>query len=70
MHFVPRQHSGAVFTLIKLTSYIVSSRILFNPQWQVVLTHLKIKYASFCIINKKYYMSGGYAVTQLLKALC
>lgn len=32
MHFAPRQHSGAVLTLIKLPSYIVSSRILFKPQ--------------------------------------
>ena len=31
MHFAPRQHSGAALTLIKLLSYIVSSRILFNP---------------------------------------
>ena len=33
MHFAPRQYSGAVLTLITLPSYIVISRILFNPQW-------------------------------------
>lgn len=50
MHFAPRQHSGAVLTLIKLPSYIVNSRILFNPQWYVALTRLKIKYASFFLL--------------------